>query len=101
MFLPKNCLNGKLFITGIASHLYPYIKYLPSHSAVTSVRFNEKEEKVLNILKEHFHCDTSTLLKKSLFELYEDLKDNEIIEEYELSEQKNNIKFTTIDDILS
>lgn len=32
---------------------------------VTSVRFNKKEEKIINYLKEHPNCDTSTLLKKS------------------------------------
>jgi len=68
--------------------------------AVTSVRFNKKEEKVLNYLKDHFHCDTSSLLKKSLWELYEELKDKEIIEEFEKNEEKGNIKFNTIDNIL-
>jgi len=68
--------------------------------AVTSVRFNKKEEKVLDYLKDHFHCDTSSLLKKSLWELYEELKDKEIIEEFEKNEEKGNIKFNTIDNIL-
>lgn len=68
--------------------------------AVTSVRFNKKEEKVLDYLKDHFHCDTSSLLKKSLWELYEELKDKEIIEEFEKNEEKGNIKFSTIDNIL-
>lgn len=68
--------------------------------AVTSVRFNKKEEKVLDYLKDHFHCDTSSLLKKSLWELYEELKDKEIIEEFEKNEEKDNIKFNTIDNIL-
>ena len=68
--------------------------------AVTSVRFNKKEEKVLDYLKDHFHCDTSTLLKKSLWELYEELKDKEIIEDFEKNEEKGNIKFNTINNIL-
>ena len=68
--------------------------------AVTSVRFNKKEEKVLDYLKDHFHCDTSSLLKKSLWELYEEIKDKEIIEEFEKNQEKGNIKFSTIDNIL-
>ena len=68
--------------------------------AVTSVRFNKKEEKVLDYLKDHFHCDTSSLLKKSLWELYEELKDKEIIEEFEKNEEKSNIKFNSIDNII-
>ena len=68
--------------------------------AVTSVRFNKKEEKVLDYLKDHFHCDTSSLLKKSLWELYEELKDKEIIEDFEKNEEKGNIKFNTINNIL-
>lgn len=50
---------------------------------VTSIRLNTKEEKLLNFLKEYYQCDTSALLKKSLIELYEDIKDKEAIEEFE------------------
>jgi len=42
--------------------------------AVTSVRFNAKEEKIVKILKKHYNCDASTLIKKSLWELHEDIK---------------------------
>jgi hypothetical protein len=31
---------------------------------VTSIRLNKKEEEILNLLKEYFHCDSSTLLKR-------------------------------------
>jgi predicted DNA-binding protein len=68
--------------------------------AVTSIRLNENEEKVLNYLKDHYHCDASTLLKKSLFELYEDMKDKEIIEDFENKLKKSKSKFITADDIL-
>ena len=67
---------------------------------VTSVRFNKKEEKIIDYLKKHINCDTSTLLKKSLWELYEELKDREIIEEFEKSEKKGKVSFNTIDKIL-
>lgn len=68
--------------------------------AVTSVRFNAKEEKILNILKKHYGCDASTLIKKSLWELYEDIKDREIIETFEKKEKSGKAKFATIDEIL-
>jgi hypothetical protein len=68
--------------------------------AVTSIRFNENEEKVLNYLKDQLHCDTSTLLKQSLFELYEDIKDKEIIETYENKSKNKKPRFVTFDDIM-
>ena len=67
---------------------------------VTSIRFNKEEEKIINYLKKYLHCDTSTLLKKSLWELYEELKDREIIEEFERSEEEGKVSFNTIDEIL-
>jgi len=67
---------------------------------VTSVRFNEKEEKLLNYLKQTFHCDVSTLIKKSLKELYEDIKEREIVEKYEIKEDKEKTNFMTIEDLL-
>jgi len=68
--------------------------------AVTSVRFNTKEEKILKLLKEHYNCDASTLLKKSLWDLYEEIKDKEIIEDFEKREKREKTKFVQIDDLL-
>jgi len=67
--------------------------------AVTSIRLNKEGEKLLNILKKYYGCDTSTLLKKSLWDLFEDIKDKEIIEEFEKNESKS--KFMTFEDIVS
>ncbi len=67
---------------------------------VTSIRLNEKEEKILNYLKEYFHCDSSTLLKRSLFELYEDLKDRERIEDFERREKNGKTKFVNFDELI-
>ena len=47
--------------------------------AVVSVRFNDKEIKILKILKKYYNCDYSSLLKLSLWDLYEEIKDKEII----------------------
>jgi hypothetical protein len=68
--------------------------------AVTSVRFNTKEEKILKLLKDHYNCDASTLLKKSLWDLYEEIKDKEIIEDFEKREKGKKAKFVQIDDLL-
>ena len=68
--------------------------------AVTSIRLNENEERVLNYLKNHFHCDSSTVLKKSLFELYEDMKDKEIIESFEEKSKNKKTRFVTFDELM-
>jgi hypothetical protein len=62
-------------------------------------RLNKKEEKMLNYLKEYFHCDSSTLLKKSLFELYEDLKNQEAITAFEEKEKDGNNKFISFKEL--
>ena len=67
---------------------------------VTSIRLNKKEEQVLNYLKEHFNCDSSTLLKKSMFELYEDLKDKEVIDSFEEKEANSSTEFIEFEDLL-
>ena len=54
---------------------------------VTSVRLNPKEEKLVRILKDHYNCDTSTLMKRSLWEMYEDLIDKDLIEDFEKREK--------------
>lgn len=42
---------------------------------VVSVRLNKKEEKMLRYLSKYCHADRSTLIKRSLFELYENMLD--------------------------
>jgi hypothetical protein len=66
---------------------------------VTSVRFNTKEEKLLKYLKEYYNCDASTLVKKSLWDLYEDIKDKEIIEAFEKIENSGKSKFVKFENI--
>lgn len=50
--------------------------------AVVSVRLNEQEERILEYLTEYFHEDKSSLLKKSMFELYEDAQDIRFVDAY-------------------
>jgi len=68
--------------------------------AVISVRFNPKEEKILKALKKYYNYDSSNLIKKSLMDLYEEIKDREIIEEYEVRESASGSAFIKIEDML-
>ena len=68
--------------------------------AVISVRFNSKEEKILKTLKNYFNCDSSNLIKKTLLDLYEEIKEREIIEQYEDREKTSKSGFVKIEDIL-
>lgn len=67
---------------------------------VTSVRLNQKEEKLLKLLKDYYNCDASSLLKRSLYELYEDLKDKEIIESFEKTEKRKKPEFVKFEELL-
>ena len=67
---------------------------------VISIRFNSKEEQILNKLSAHFHEDKSALIKKSLTELYENVLDLNFITAYEKKEKKKKVSFSTAADIL-
>ncbi len=67
---------------------------------VISIRLNKDEEKILKILSEHFHEDTSALVKKSLLELYENVTDLNDIKKFETKERKGKASFVTAEDIL-
>jgi hypothetical protein len=68
---------------------------------VVSVRFNKDEEKILKKLSDHFHEDKSTLIKKSLFELYENVLDLKVIKKFEAKEKKGKVAFSSAEDILN
>lgn len=67
---------------------------------VISIRLNKDEEKILKKLSEHFHEDKSALVKKSLFELYENVMDLNDIKKFEAKERKGRASFFTAVDIL-
>ena len=67
---------------------------------VISVRLNKEEEKMLRYLSKYCHANRSTLIKRSLFELYENMLDIETIESFEKKEKKGKVSFTTVEDIL-
>lgn len=68
---------------------------------VISVRFNKDEEKILKKLSDHFHEDKSSLIKKSLFELYENVLDLNEIKKFEAREKSGKVSFSSANDILS
>ncbi len=47
---------------------------------VISVRLNKEEEKILKVLSENLGVDKSTLIKKSMFKLYENMVDMDILD---------------------
>ncbi len=67
---------------------------------VISVRFNKNEEKLLKKLSEHYHEDNSSLIKKSLINMYENICDENFIKDFELREKKGKVSFVTAEDIL-
>ncbi len=67
---------------------------------IVSVRFNKDEEKILKKLSDHFHEDKSTLIKKSLFELYENVLDLNEIKKFETKEKKGKVSFSSAENIL-
>lgn len=68
---------------------------------IISVRLNKDEEKILKKLADYFHEDKSTLVKKSLLELYENVMDLEEIKKFETKERKGKVSFFTAEDILN
>ena len=67
---------------------------------VISVRFNKDEEKILKKLSDHFHEDKSTLIKKSLVELYENVLDLNEVKKFEAKEKRGKVSFSSAEDIL-
>jgi predicted DNA-binding protein len=68
--------------------------------AVISIRLNTEEEKMINFLSSHYEEDKSSLIKHSIKELFEDLIDRKVIEEFEDTERKEIPIFISADDIL-
>ena len=67
--------------------------------AVTSVRFSKQEERAMEYLKEVMHADSSSIIRRAVAELYEDTRDREIIEEFEVRESAGEVSFLSAEDI--
>ena len=68
--------------------------------AVISVRLNTEEEKIIDYLSSVYDEDKSTLIKHSLKEMYEDIVDKKIIDDYEIREQKKKPHFVSSEEIM-
>jgi predicted transcriptional regulator len=68
--------------------------------AVISIRLNTEEEKIIDYLSSVYDEDKSTLIKHSLKEMYEDIVDKKIVEEYEILELKRTPRFISSEDIM-
>ncbi len=67
---------------------------------IVSVRFNKQEEKLLKKLSNFYHEDNSSLIKKSLINMYENICDQNFIKNFEIKEKKKKVTFVTAEDIL-
>jgi len=67
---------------------------------IISVRLNAQEEKVIKKLVEYYDEDKSKLLKRSLFELYENIVDGREVEKFEKKESAKKAKFHSAEEIL-
>jgi predicted DNA-binding protein len=69
--------------------------------AMISIRLNTEEEKMIDFLSQHYEEEKSSLIKHSLKDMYEDLIDRKVIDEFETKEQNEEVKFLSADQILS
>jgi predicted transcriptional regulator len=68
---------------------------------VKSVRFNSDEERALSALTQALHMDSSGVIKKALWEMYEELQDRAVIEAFEVHEEAGETGFSPIEDLLN
>jgi hypothetical protein len=68
--------------------------------AVISVRLNTEEEKIIDYLSSVYNEDKSTLIKHSLNEMYEEIVDKKIIDNYEMKEKKKTPHFVCSEEIM-
>ena len=67
---------------------------------IMTLRLNEKEEKMLSHLQAYFDEDKAKILKGAMHEKFEDLRDREVIEEYESKLKTKKVQFESGDDII-
>ena len=71
--------------------------------AKISLRLNQNDEKMINILSEYYKKDKSALIKYSIKKLYEDIEDiidKQVISEYEAKEKNEKIKVIDSNEII-
>ncbi len=68
--------------------------------AIVTLRLNDEDEKVLNLLVKHFDLDRSKILKEAMWDKFEDLRDQEIIEGFEKKMRAGKTQFATAKDLI-
>ncbi len=66
----------------------------------TTIRFNVEEEKIVNDLAKHYNMKQSTVIKKAIFGLYEDMKDMEEIEKFEEKKARGEVEWIHSDQFM-
>lgn len=67
---------------------------------IITVRLNDKEEKILEHLQAFYNTDKSKILKEAMLEKFEDLRDREVIDEFEKKMDSGTVKFGTADNLI-
>ena len=68
--------------------------------AIVTLRLNDEEEKILELLVKYFDADKSKILKEAMWDKFEDLRDREIIENFEKKNKVGKVQFGSADDLI-
>ena len=68
--------------------------------AIVTLRLNDEEEKILDLLVKYFDADKSKILKEAMWDKFEDLRDQEIIEGFEKKKKAGKAQFASADDLI-
>ena len=67
---------------------------------IITLRLNDQEEKMLAHLQNYFDEDKSKILKEAMWEKFEDLRDREVIEDFEKKSKSGKVQFESADEII-
>ena len=68
--------------------------------AIVTLRLNDEEEKILELLVKYFDADKSKILKEAMWDKFEDLRDREIIEDFEKKNKAGKVHFGSAGDLI-
>ena len=69
--------------------------------ALISLTLDQNEESMVDFLSKYYERDTSSLIKYSIQELYEDIIDRRVITEFEAKKKRGEVKFVDSDDVMN
>lgn len=68
--------------------------------AIVTLRLNQEEEKILAMLVKYFDEDKSKILKEAMWDKFEELRDREIIDDFEKKSDAGKVQFESADDLV-